>query len=74
MHIASFIAGTANLMKLSSFSKEISLRNVHHTIIDVGIYTDEYHQLVFKELKLPSPQYILDTRACYELQRYKSIH
>ena len=61
MHIASFIAGTANLIKLSSFSKEISSQDIHHTIIDVGIYTDEYHQMLFEELRLSRPQYVLNT-------------
>ena len=62
MHIASFIAGTANLIKLSSFSKEISSQDIHHTIIDVGIYTDDYHQMLFEELRLSRPQYLLNTK------------
>lgn len=63
MNITSFIAGTANLVKLSSFTKELSRRNVQHTIIDMGVYTDEYHERLFEELRIQRPDYILNTRA-----------
>lgn len=63
MLITTFIAGTANLVKLSAFANEVTQQSVQHTIVDIGVYNDEYHERLFNELKIPRPDYILNTRS-----------
>lgn len=63
MLIATFIAGTANLIKLSAFAKEVSSSGIEHTIIDIGICQDEYHEKLFGELQLSRPDFVLKTKS-----------
>lgn len=72
MLITTFIAGTANLIKLSAFAKEVSLSGIEHTIIDIGIYQDEYHERLFDELQLSRPDFILKTKASSYLHSLQS--